>query len=156
MALISLKSCILLRHGSTHDPFARKGVLLKSYAPFCQTRTVCGSCLSQQHCSHSSSIAIISVTVRGHFLCCSYTRPSFLLSLCADLSAALCLSNIAIKQYPIVAVFIGNCCVVFLCLLNLLNCLLDSKNVSNCNGWDTVRALVKYENMFTTLCGEVD
>lgn len=147
---------MLLRHGCTHYLFARKGVLLKSYAPFCQPRSVCGSCLSQQHCSHRSSIAISSVTVCGHFLCCSCTRPSFLLSFCADFSGTLCLSNIAIKQYPIVAVFVGNCCVVFLCLLHLLNCLLDSKNVSNCNGWDIVRSLVKYENMFTTLCGEVD
>lgn len=136
LALTSVSpSCIFLRGYVLIIPLQGKEYLWRAYVLFYQTRTVCNSRLTQQHCSENSSIAIISSTVAGNFLFCSSTRPNFLLSFCEDLSATLCLLNIAKKQYPIVAVIYWKfCCVVFLCLLNILNCLLNSTSISCCNG----------------------
>lgn len=92
-------------------PPCKESALEELMVPFIRW-TVCISCLSQQHCSKSSSIAIISATIPGAFLFCSSTWLNFSLSFLKDFSATLYLSNIDIKQHPIVAIFIGNCAVL--------------------------------------------
>lgn len=109
VALINLKSCIILWHCCTHYPIAGKGVLLrKDKSCVCAAAAWINSTVAEAQVwpsSQSQSLVIyFAVVVQAQF---------FLLSFCKDFSATLCLSNIAIKQYPIVAIFIGNCVVLF-------------------------------------------
>lgn len=101
--------------------------------------TVCSSCLSQ------STVAKVQELLSSHpqslALVCSSAWLSFSLASCKDLSATVCMSNTAIKHYPRWLCLWKLCCVVFLCLLNILNCV-NSKNVSHRNGGGTGRAPV--------------